>query len=185
MYASNLRWPVMTDTAAVRGIVFFLGCPTAVHGLIRARLSLLSQGNRWRRIISYLLCRFSSALMSRSPPVTPGRSSAIPSIAFGNPPHPQPPLKPKAWQSLSRCSYLRNLSLLHLPPSVPCLPHICIPPKVHFSMTNHMGFQQSFKVCCLWETLFSVQHFSIQGNTWLGRQPTWQPVLFPLSPPSC
>lgn len=82
-----------------------------------------------------------------------------------HPPPPQPPLKPKAWQSLSRCSYLRNLSLLHLPPSVPCLPHICIPPKVHFSMTNHMGFQQSFKVCCLWETLFSVQHFSIQGNT--------------------
>lgn len=159
----------MTDTAAVRGIVFFLGCPTAVHGLIRARLSPLSQGNRWRRIISYLLCRFSSALMSRSPPVTPGRASALP---FGNPlpspplrPHPQPPLKPKAWQSLSRCSYLRNLSLLHLPPSVLCLPHICIPPKVHFSMTNHMGFQQSFKVCCLWETLFSVQHFSIQGNT--------------------
>lgn len=63
--------------------------------------------------------------------------------------------------------------------------HTSTPPKVHFSMTNHMGFQQSFKVCCLWETLFSAQHFSIQGNTWLGRQPTWQPVIFPLSPPSC
>lgn len=155
----------MTDTAAARGIVFFLGCPTVVHGLIWARLSPLSQENRWRQIISYLLCRFSSALMSCSPPVASGRSSAIPCNAVGTPPPPQQPLKPKAWQSLSRCSYLRNLSLLHLPPSVLCLPHICIPPKVHFTMTNHMGFQQSFKVCCLWETLFSVQHFSIQGNT--------------------
>lgn len=180
----------MTHTASTWGIVVFPGRPTAVHGLIWVRLSPIRQENRWRRIISYLLFWFSSALMSCSPLVTPERASAIPRIAVGthhhsHPPAPLQPLKPKAWQSVSRCSYLRNLSLLHLPPSVLCLPHICIPPKVHFSMTNHMGFQQSFKVCCLWETLFSAQHFSIQGNTWLGRQPTWQPVIFPLFPPSC
>lgn len=103
---------------------------------------LLTSGNTRTRL---------SRSPHRNPPPPPSR--------------PLQPLKPKAWQSLSRCSYLRNLSLLHLPPSIPCLPHICIPPKVHFSMTNHMGFQQSFKVCCLWETLFSAQHFSIQGNT--------------------
>lgn len=86
----------MTHTAATRGNVVFPGRPVAVRRLIWVRLSPIGQENRWRRIISYLLCRFSPALMSCSPPVTPKRASAIPRIADRTHPqhHPHPTHNP-------------------------------------------------------------------------------------------
>lgn len=58
------------------------------------------------------------------------------------------------------------LSFASWHPSIPPTP---ISPQEHSSVTNHMGFHKSFKVCCLWEPLVFMQRFSIRGNTWLGR----------------
>lgn len=65
---------------------------------------------------------------------------------------PSPPQQPSS-----------SLLLLYVPPFRL--------PQVHSSMTYHTGFHESFKVYCLWEPLFFMLHFSILGNTWLGRQP--------------
>lgn len=104
-------------------------------------------------------------------------SHCCPPLALLHPPTPPPQWNWKSQQSLSRSHYLRIQSCSSLPTQQPSssLLLLYVPPfrlpQVHSSMTYHTGFHESFKVCCLWEPLFFMLHFSILGNTWLGRQP--------------
>lgn len=130
----------MTHTTATQGIVVFPGPPTTARGLIWARLSPIGQENRWRRIISYLLCQFSSALMSCLPPAIPERASAILCTADRTHPHHHPTTPKTQGLAISQSLQLSQESVSPPPASLRSLPPSYLyPPQSAFQHDKPHG----------------------------------------------
>lgn len=175
----------MTHIAATWGIVVFPGRPTAVHGLIWARLSPIGQKNRWRWIISYLLCRFSSALMCCSPPVTPERASAVPRIGtHHHSPAPYNPWNPRPGNhSVVAAISGICLSSTCLPPFPASLISVS-PPKCISAWQTTWDFSSPLKSAASGKHSSPRNILVFKGiRDWGGNQPG--NLLYSLFPPSC